>query len=99
MTTTPTDTTNCPSWCTGIDHDGLAGDIPFHTGELTNKEYLSVSVQLHDEASPQISLWSSAGTPEQQTINDAWYLPADAAILRRMAADLLAGADAVERAL
>lgn len=96
--TTTVVTTACPSWCAGENHRAYTEGVG-HSGTMSAGTGFAdvLAEQLDDD--PVFVFVSSTVECLGSGQNDGWWFPADPAILRGIAADLLAGADAVERAL
>lgn len=97
MSTTRPPIEQCPSWCTGGDHD--ACDAVIHSGVVsTGTGFADVLVEQMDDEPAELFVGPTVDCLRRAQ-NDGWSLPTDPAILRGLAADLLAGAAAVERVL
>ncbi len=96
MTVTELDRT-CPSWCTRADHHAYADSVG-HSGTVSaGKGFADVLLEQLDDEPPELFVSSTVDCPRRAE-NDGWWFPADPAILRGIAADLLAAAEALRPA-
>jgi len=88
----------CPSWCTGESHAASADGV-IHFGKVSaGTGFAEVLIEQMDDEPAELFV-SSTVNCLRKAQNDGWQLPTDPAVLRGLAADLLAAAEALGRAL